>query len=266
MIVTAGNPNDDPMTRAVAPMAAAAGGEPVVQYEQGKTDFSKQAKVIYLGHGEPGGELSGVQADKLIDDLTDTQRGLSPGTQMIFWSCYAAAGPTEKDSLLWKVHDALQSKKITGVSVTGIPGALYTNTDDSKLYSGPAKTDKKTRPAELDVITSVEIAVWLDTGLCVRPLNVVPPDKTVTIDNKVYSYQERKIVIPPSTTEMALGNLLDDGKIDKIPPQAETQAEIIAKAMQGWYKDFFSRPIIKAYMETGVIAPWDKVVVGYVTK
>jgi hypothetical protein len=266
MIVTAGNPNDDPMTRAVAPMAAAAGGEPVVQYEQGKTDFSKQASVIYLGHGEPGGELSGVQADKLIEDLTDTQRGLSSGTQMTFWSCYAAAGPTEKDSLLWKVHEALESKKIAGVSVSGIPGALYTNTDDGKLYSGPEKTDKKKRPAELDVITSIEIAVWLDTGLCVRPVNVVLPDKTVKIGDNEYTYQERKVVIPPFTTEMALGNLLEDGKIDKIPAETETQAEIIAKAMRGWYKDFFGRPIIKAYMETGVIAPWDKVVVSYVTK
>jgi hypothetical protein len=265
MIVTAADPNDDPMTRATRQMAVAVGGDPVVQYQPGAITFSGHNKVIYLGHGEPGGELVGVIASQLIADLTDSKLGLSPGTEMMFWSCYAAAGPSESDSLLRKVHDALQEKKISKVRVSGIPGALYTNINDGSLYSGPTKTAKDKRPEQLDVITSIEVDVWLGTGLCVLPKNVTPTIKTVKIGDTEYQYQERKLVFPPRTTEAALNNLKDNKKLLEIPRGANEQEEAIANAMKAWYNDFFSRPITKAYMKTGTIARWDQVEVSYET-
>jgi hypothetical protein len=117
MIITAEDLRNDPLTLACVPMAHDAAGDPVEQYTRGKTNFRGHKRVLFLGHGHPGGELVKTDAKSLIADLTDDERGLIPGSEVLLWSCFAAAGRTADDNLVSHMHTALREKNISRVRI-----------------------------------------------------------------------------------------------------------------------------------------------------
>jgi hypothetical protein len=165
VIITAENPQTDPLTATVVPMAEQAGGGPVVQYSPGTYDFRAHDTVIFLGHGHPGGVLVKTDSAQVTADLADRARGLKPGADLRLWSCFGTAAPNPADTLQTKIQHALTANGIKGVTISGVPGVLYTDIRDDSLWCGPTKPTQNADTAEAKVIIDIEGHARAQAGL-----------------------------------------------------------------------------------------------------
>lgn len=273
MIITAEDLWNDPLTLACVPMAQDIAGEPIEQYTPGRTIFRGHKKVLFLGHGHPGGELVKVDANNLIADLTDDERGLSPDSEVLLWSCFAAAGRTEDDNLVSHLADGLSTKKITGVRISGVPGALYTDTRNGRLYSGPPMKTKDEVTSVIEAIRAAEGHAWAESGLMTAKMKKkwdsalgtqveTGPDLKqvkVTIGEETFDEGLKQIVLPPNSVDVAVFNLIKSGKLPREHNTNDRKASIdaIANGVQEWYEIFFTHRIIAACLHEGIIQPWE---------
>ncbi|MGI5225795.1 hypothetical protein [Actinoallomurus sp. CA-142502] len=274
MIVTAEDLWNDPLTIACVPMAREVAKGPEERYVPGHTNFRGRERVLFLGHGHPGGELLKVDASQLIADLADGERGVGPDTEVLLWSCFAAAGRTGDDNLVSRIRTALSEKGITGVRISGVAGALYTNTLDGRLYSGPTMQTKDAVTPVIQAIRDVEGHAWAESGLMGpkmktkwdrglnKPVEVGFDLKQVKVDIGTKGFDEgvKQIVLPPNSVAVAVYNLVKSGKL---PSTYETEdrhiaLEAIDIGVKEWYRTFFAHPIIVACLEEKVIRPWEE--------
>ncbi len=264
MIITAEDPQNDPLTVGVLPMAIDVAGGPVVRYVPGAHDYSAHNRVIYLGHGEPGAELTKVNSAQLIADLADAHHGLPDGATLLLWSCFATAGQNPGDSLVAKLTAALAGKNIT---VAGASGAMYSDTYTRTLWYGPTKTTKDATSADAEVIKAIEGHAWMESGMLgALPKGVLVPvgpgepagckKVTAIIGGVTYEDWVKQFIIRPPSVQIALDMLLKNGKIAALPATPEAGRDAIAVAVRKWYEVFFGHRIIQAYIATGVITRW----------
>jgi hypothetical protein len=262
VIITAEDPQNDPLTVAVLPMAIAAGGGPVVKYSPGAMDLRGQRTVIFLGHGHPGGSLVKVDATSLIADLAHADHGVPSGADLRIWSCFGTAGVSSTDTLVAKLKTALAGK---GITISGVPGALYTDIRDNSLWSGPTKPTQDTKSDTADVIKDIEGHAWAESGM-MGGKRVLKADKftddfqlktvNVTIGGQPYQASVKQIVMPPNSIDIALDSLVKNGKLAAKPIEEVDRKAAVTAAVKEWYRIFFEHAIIRAYVDTRVINRW----------
>jgi hypothetical protein len=258
MVVTAENPESDPLTVAVLPMAKSKGQPPVHKFERA-LDYHEAQTIIYLGHGQPGGELTKVDRDELLSDFADEEKGVAEGTTLEFWTCYSSqrgVGVGTDESLIEQTRKKLDGAGRRGIKIIGSPGALYSDTHRDKLWSGPGKG-----AAHQAEIVKLEQHYWVESGLAPQDATHHWRDgwtpKTVALeidlgDSKLTG-NLKKLGMLPFTLDIACENLRRARKIPEIPESAEDKRQAVTDAVKEWYRMFFDDPLVQELVKRGII-------------